>query len=167
MLLIATHSLTDIPVSLKKGHFCFLIMRYYYALWNIVCVRSDNPKGILHYYLKSSASGHTTSGSGGGLLVASSSRWWDSSIVVVGFFDSSNRVEIDVLACQNVRLAASLVLLQSAALQVGSFKKLVGPALCAPYSVPPKQRFSVNFIELAAAAITFCLSSTNCALLKV
>ena len=26
------------------------------------------------------------------------------SIVVVGFFDSSNRVEIDVLACQNVRL---------------------------------------------------------------
>ena len=71
------------------------------------------------------------------------------SIVVVGFFDSSNRVEIDVLACQNVRLRLTpstvvswwCCLLACAALQLGSFKKLVGPALCAPYSVPPNDSF--------------------------
>ena len=68
------------------------------------------------------------------------------SIVVVGFFDSSNRVEIDVLACQNVRLRLTpstemVLLLACAALQLGSFKKLVGPALCAPYSVPPNDSF--------------------------
>ena len=94
------------------------------------------------------ASGHTTSGSGGGLL------WHhhhDDEILYCcrRFFrliKPSRDWRAGVPKCapetpSTVLLLWLMLLASCAALQLGSFKKLVGPALCAPYSVPPNDSF--------------------------
>ena len=83
------------------------------------------------------ASGHTTSGSGGGLL------WHhhhDDEILYC-----CRRFFRLIKPSRDWRAGVPKCAPQSA-LQLGSFKKLVGPALCAPYSVPPKNDFYYIFI---------------------
>ena len=78
------------------------------------------------------ASGHTTSGSGGGLL------WHhhhDDEILYC-----CRRFFRLIKPSRDWRAGVPKCAPQSA-LQLGSFKKLVGPALCAPYSVPPNDSF--------------------------